>query len=191
MTGLEMSERVDQSLRLKIRAESNNANANNFYNEVVLVTGRIDLSKVPADLTDDQGAYRVNGAYQKIELTGSAAHNFGDMQSNTVALRWHGLASSTNLDSFNKISLGGISGVRAFSSIDGVGDQGAILSCDVTHQFMSNFYGGVLYDVGKVKAHRKNFLPNIDDNNAYSLRGAGLQVGGTCLLYTSPSPRDS
>jgi hemolysin activation/secretion protein len=92
-------------------------------------------------------------------------------------VRWKVQTSSKNLDTYNKISLGGVNGVRAYSSLDGVGDQGAQVSLDVIHQVVPDVYGGLFYDAGTVKNSR-NPLSSSTDTGYYNLQAAGMQVGG-------------
>lgn len=75
------------------------------------------------------------------------------------------------------MSLGGINGIRAYSSIDGVGDQGVQTSFDLIHQIVPDVYGGVFYDVGMIKTNHSPLI-NATDKQAYVLQGAGWQVGG-------------
>lgn len=95
----------------------------------------------------------------------------------TGSIRWRAQAASKNLDTYNQIALGGVNGIRAYTSIDGVGDQGAQMSFDIIHQVVPDVYGGLFYDVGVVK---KSHMPlaSATDTGAYFLRGIGWQIGG-------------
>jgi hemolysin activation/secretion protein len=80
------------------------------------------------------------------------------------------------LDSYNQISLGGVNGIRAYTSSDGVGDEGAQVSLEFTHSFKPSLYVGVLYDVGRVTQNIKAVSGS--KPNPYTLSGAGFQMGG-------------
>jgi hemolysin activation/secretion protein len=180
VSGVQSAHRVDQQLRLKIRAESSKGWVDNFTNEFVLTAGNINLARDAADQANDAaigtGAH-VAGSYKKIEMNGGLVHALDKVGVFTGTLRWKVQAASKNLDGYNKISLGGVNGVRAYTSIDGVGDQGAQLSIDVVHQVVPDVYGGLFYDAGTVKSSR-NPLIGAADANYYNLQAAGMQVGG-------------
>jgi hemolysin activation/secretion protein len=67
--------------------------------------------------------------------------------------------------------------MRAYTSLDGVGDQGAQMSFDITHQVVPDVYGSLFYDWGIVKNSR-NPLPTATDTGYYTLQGVGWEVGG-------------
>jgi hemolysin activation/secretion protein len=180
VSGVQSAHRVDEQLRLKIRAESSKGWVDNFTNEFVLTAGNINLARDAADQANDAaigtGAH-VTGSYKKIEMNGGLVHALDKVGVFTGTLRWKVQAASKNLDGYNKISLGGVNGVRAYTSIDGVGDQGAQLSIDVVHQVVPDVYGGLFYDAGTVKSSR-NPLIGSADASYYNLQAAGMQVGG-------------
>jgi hemolysin activation/secretion protein len=173
------SDRVDQQIRMKLRAESANGWVDSFNNEFLLTSGRVNLDRNASDLANDSTTgLNVAGRYQKIEINGALSHALDERKNLTGSIRWRAQAASKNLDGYNRISLGGINGIRAYTSTDGVGDQGAQLSFDLIHQVVPDVWGGLLYDAGVVK---NNHLPapNATDTGAYLLRGAGVQFGGT------------
>jgi hemolysin activation/secretion protein len=169
--------RVDQQFRLKVRTEALKGWVDNFNNEWVLTAGYIDLDRFANDKAFDASTLKVAGTYQKLEMNGSLSKILDKDGVYTGSIRWRAQAATKNLDSYNKISLGGMNGMRSYSSIDGVGDQGAILSFDVIHQVLPDVWGGFFYDIGAVKTDRKP-LASATDSNAYLLQGAGLQFGG-------------
>jgi hemolysin activation/secretion protein len=182
-TGATMTaDRVDQQLRLKLRAESSKGWVDNFNNEFVLTTGNINLDRFADDKTDDALKLKVAGSYQKLEMNGGLSHVLDKSGIYTGSVRWRAQAASKNLDTYNKFSLGGVNGIRAYSSIDGVGDQGAQMSFDIIHQVVPDVYGGLFYDVGMVK-NSHSPLSTATDTKAYVLRGIGWQVGGKISAF--------
>lgn len=173
------SDRVDNQLRFKIRAESANGWVDNFSNEVVLSIGTMDLGRLMSDKEADAAATGLNiaGTYKKIEMTGSLSHSLDIKNIYTGYIRWRAQAAANNLDGYNRISLGGINGIRAFSPLEGVGDQGAQISFDITHQIVPDVWGGLFYDVGIVKNNHSPLI-GAKDAGYYNLQGAGWQVGG-------------
>lgn len=182
-SGIITSDRVDQQIRLKLRAESTNGWVDNFNNEFLLTIGRVNLDRLDADKSEDSASgLNVAGIYRKVEMTGMLSKTLDRERIYTGSIRWKAQAAAKNLDGYNRLSLGGINGIRAYSSIDGVGDQGAQLSFDIIHQVVPDVYGGLFYDVGVVK---NNHTPvsNATDTHAYLLQGAGWQVGGRIKQY--------
>ena len=179
-TGNESANRVDHQLRLKLRAESSKGWVDNFSNEVTFFTGQMNLDRNAEDKLADtlaQGGHGVAGSYQKIEMNGGLSHVLDKERIYTGSIRWRAQAAAKNLDTYNRFSLGGINGIRAFTSLDGVGDQGAQMSFDITHQVVPDVYGSLFYDIGMVKNYHKP-LSTDKDTGYYTLQGVGWQVGG-------------
>lgn len=175
--GVLTSDRIDEQLRLKTKIESSHRWIDHFTNEVTVTVGRIDLSRLNSDKLDDGSGLRVAGDYQKIEITGGLSQTLDRERIYTGSIRWKAQAASKNLDSYNRMSLGGINGIRAYSTLDGVGDQGVQMSFDVIHQIVPDVYGGLFYDVGVIKNNHSP-LSTATDTHSYLLQGTGWQVGG-------------
>ena len=176
VASIENANRVDQQLRAKLHAESANGWVDNFSNDVVLITGVMDLNRFAEDKTTDATSLNVHGEYQKLEISGGLSQALGKSKLLTGSVRWKAQVASKNLDTYNRISLGGVTGIRALSSVDGVGDQGAQLSLDLVHQTTPELYTGLFYDVGTVKNNRVAL--STGDTDWYTLQGAGFLLGG-------------
>ncbi len=176
-SSIESANRTDQQVRFKLRAESNKGWVDSFSNEVTLVTGSMSLDRNETDKLDDTTGLKVAGSYQKLEMNGGLSHALSSDGVYTGSVRWKAQAASKNLDTYNRISLGGVNGIRAFTSLDGVGDQGAQMSFDIIHQVVPDVYGGLFYDIGMVRNNR-NPLIGASDTGYYTLQGVGWQVGG-------------
>jgi hemolysin activation/secretion protein len=149
----------------------------NFNNEVSLVAGTMNLDRNATDKTDDATGLKIAGSYQKLEMNGGLSHALGNDGVYTGSVRWKAQAAAKNLDTYNRISLGGVNGIRAYTSLDGVGDQGAQMSFDIIHQVVPDVYGGLFYDIGMVRNSRYP-LAAATDTGFYTLHGVGWQVGG-------------
>jgi hemolysin activation/secretion protein len=176
-SGVENTNRIDHQLRLKVRAESSKGWVDNFNNEVSLVAGTMNLDRNATDKTDDATGLKIAGSYQKLEMNGGLSHALGNDGVYTGSVRWKAQAAAKNLDTYNRISLGGVNGIRAYTSLDGVGDQGAQMSFDIIHQVVPDVYGGLFYDIGMVRNSRYP-LAAAKDTGFYTLQGVGWQVGG-------------
>lgn len=176
--GVQKSLHKDDQLRLRLRAESQKDWVDSFRNEITLYAGVSDLGENLEDQQTDRDTYQTEGRYQVLEVRGGLNHVLDKDKLYTGSIRWVGQVATRNLEGYNNMSVGGILGVRALSTIDGVGDQGLVTQFDLTRQFSPSFYAGLLYDVGVVKAHKFNLVPSIPDNTSYTLQGAGWQLGG-------------
>ena len=173
-SGVPTANRIDQQLRFKLRSESAKDWVDNVYNEFTLIAGNINLDRNNPDMVDDSNNHRVAGNYLKLEANGGLSQSLDKDRYVTGSMRWRGQTSSKNLDTYNKMSMGGVNGIRTLTSLDGVGDQGAQLSFDIIHQAIPTAWGGLFYDIGIVKTNK--FEAN---NPGYvTLEGAGWQVGG-------------
>mgnify|MGYP000266952039 FL=1 len=174
---LESANRTDQQVRFKLRAESSKGWVDSFSNEVTLAAGSMSLNRNEQDKLSDDTGLKVAGSYQKLEMNGGLSHALSNDGVYTGTIRWRAQTASKNLDTYNRISLGGVNGIRAYTSLDGVGDQGAQMSFDIIHQVVPDVYGGFFYDIGTVRKNR-NPLVGETDTGYYTLQGLGLQVGG-------------
>jgi hemolysin activation/secretion protein len=124
----------------------------------------------------DRDARDVKDTYQILETNGELRQNLSEDKRWVGKVSWRAQKAFQNVDSYNQISLGGVNGIRAYTTSDGVGDEGVQVSFDLTHQFSNAMYAGVLYDVGVV---RQNIKAVSGVKPApYSLSGAGVQLGG-------------
>lgn len=173
-SGVATANRIDHQLRVKLRGESSKHWVDNFYNEFTLISGNINLDRNNPDMVDDSNNRRVAGNYQKLEANGGLSQALDKDRYVTGSMRWRAQTATKNLDTYNKISMGGVNGIRSLTSLDGAGDQGAQLSFDIIHQAIPTAWGGLFYDIGVVKSNK--FEAN---NPGYvTLEGAGWQVGG-------------
>lgn len=143
--------------------------------------GDLDLSKVASSLTSDQGAggAKTNGSFEKSTL------QFLRIQRVTEKLNLQLLAnaqfSNKNLDSSEKLSLGGATGVRAYPSGEASGDEGRKISLDVKYNLKSDTRFGdiiasVFYDYGKIRQYKDTLDISMTTPNEYSLEGWGVAL---------------
>ena len=172
LSSVESQDRVDKQLRFKLRSESSKGVVDSYTNEFIFTAGYLALDGNLEDNTK-----RIAGGYQKLEMNGGLSHALDNSRLYTGSVRWRAQTAANNLDTYNQISLGGVNGIRALTTLDGVGDTGAQLSFDLTHQYTANLYSGVFYDMGVVKPLHTD-IPGNGNNDAYMLHGAGVQFGG-------------
>ena len=149
---------------------------------LTLTGGNLDLSGSATALTQDSTTARSNGAYSHANLSLNRTQY---MPANfSVALLGSYQMAFDNLDSSEKLSLGGPNGVRAFPSGEANGDSGYTLSGELRYDIalsakhtlqLSGFF-----DYGSVTLH-KNSWPGWQGTNStlpsdYSLSGAGIGI---------------
>lgn len=87
-------------------------------------------------------------------------------------VRLRGQWASRNLDSQNRFSLGGASGVRAYTTMDGFGDDAVLLTLEANKRLGRGLTVGGFYDGGVVRPSKSGLIDN------YSLQAVGAQVSG-------------
>ena len=143
--------------------------------------GDLDLSKVASSLTSDQGAggAKTNGSFEKSTL------QFLRIQRVTEKLNLQLLAnaqfSNKNLDSSEKLSLGGATGVRAYPSGEASGDEGRKISLDAKYNLKSgtrfgDIIASIFYDYGKIRQYKDTLDISMTTPNEYSLEGWGVAL---------------
>jgi len=138
--------------------------------------GDLDLSKVASSLSSDQSGARTNGSFEKTVLDISRIQKMTDK----INLHFFGTTqfASKNLDSSEKLSLGGPAGVRAYPVGEATGDEGFRYSVDAKYNVIKPKYfdqvtASVFYDHGQVTQYTD--LTNLSvSNNTYSLEGYGI-----------------
>eukprot|EP01032_Pedospumella_encystans_P012893 gene12893-14879_t len=89
--------------------------------------------------------------YAKIELALRGQKSWNQDGSLFSVLKFRGQMTSARLDSYNQLSLGGIGGVRAYTSVDGTGDDGAVASLELNRRLNNGMLVGGFYDAGLIK----------------------------------------
>jgi hemolysin activation/secretion protein len=86
-------------------------------------------------------------------------------------------ASNVNLDSSEKLYLGGATSVRAYPTGEAGGSMGHTLSLELRQRFDNGFTWTTFYDHGRVQANVDNNLSTAASPSAWYLQGAGLSLG--------------
>jgi hemolysin activation/secretion protein len=144
--------------------------------------GKLDLSNLSTSLTDDQSAsgYKTSGSFNKQNIQLYRIQQLPEK----FTLNFSGDAqfASKNLDTSEKMSLGGPTGIRAYPIGEASGDEGYKYSLDLKYG-LGNFpiFGeitpSIFYDYGRIKQFKNTSVSNTPvANNEYSLSGYGLGV---------------
>ena len=167
--GTELTNITDDQVRLKFSADNEKAAKDNIQHY---------------ELTLLDGSDSSNGRYSVVQMGATFQKSLNDKGLSLYSrMKAQGLPSR-NLDGYNRISLGGVNGLRAFTTLDGIGDLGAQGSVEVRQQYLVNHYVGVFYDAGLVKQNRNPVVGQYDSD--YALQDVGLSLGGSVngLNYT-------
>ena len=140
-----------------------------------LAAGRVDLAGNAANATADQNGARTGGSYTKLGYSLSRLQRASDEA--TLWASFNGQRAGKNLDSSEKLSLGGPSGVRAYPVIEGIGDDGFVGTLEARYSVLPELQLTALYDFGSVRQSHDTSYTGAPLANKVTLRGAGLGMG--------------
>ncbi|BBB92046.1 MAG TPA: ShlB/FhaC/HecB family hemolysin secretion/activation protein [Methylomusa anaerophila] len=145
--------------------------------------GNLDIMSADAKTNDDITA-QTSGRFEKTTLNIIRLQRIADRVSLYSCLT--GQLAGKNLESSEKIILGGANGVRAYPQGEASGDEGYLATCELRYllplpQDKTGIFQLIgFYDTGKVTLN-KNLWPGYSGVNSRTLAGAG--VG---LQYVKP-----
>ncbi len=140
--------------------------------------GTLDLSTISDVKALDSVSANTSGSYQKLNLSLSRIQQlFGSTTRLVVSMT--GQLASKNLDPSEKFILGGPSGVRAYSTSEGSGDDGLLMTAELRHSFSSAVQLFMFYDFGTVRQYVDTWpgwSTDASKSNIYSLDGIGMGI---------------
>ena len=163
----ELGRAHDQQLRLKFSLDNERLSATPV---------RLDLGVVLGEYTHSANPLVPEGGFVRVDVNARKQWFLSADETWSGSARLRGQWASRNLDSQNRFSLGGASGVRAYTTVDGFGDDAALLSLEVNKRLMRGLAVGGFYDGGVVRP-AKTVSPGVFDRH-YSLQAVGMQVSG-------------
>jgi hemolysin activation/secretion protein len=125
----------------------------------------------PDALVIDQAGPGANGSYRKFELSATRLQALASQTSLFASLdtQWAG----KNLDSSEKLSLGGMNGVRAYPQGEAVGDDGWLANLELRQDLTAGLQGALFYDHGHVDHNHNAFASG---SNEQTLKGYGASI---------------
>ena len=145
-----------------------------------LSVGNLDIVR-PAERTIDAAAGRIDGGFGKVEFSAARLQQLGDALSLNASVR--GQIAFGNLDTSEKMELGGAYGVRAYPEGEAFGDQGVIATAEARlglgrwMRFLPGDLQAVAFvDAGVVEFTRDPFLAG---DNRGSRSGVGASLSAT------------
>lgn len=134
--------------------------------------GRLGLDS--ATLAVDAAGAKTNGHYSVFRIDVSRQQRLTG--SWTLDAKLNTQFASKNLDSSEKMVLGGANGVRAYPAGEGSGDEGWLTNFELAYAMSANLSPSVFYDHGVTKSNKNVFLPGGNDRR---LAGYGLGLRGS------------
>ena len=133
--------------------------------------GRVNLDGSLSQITDGTGA-KTEGTFGKLRMTASIQQAINEATSFFTSFTFQ--RASRNLDSSEKMQLGGATGIRAYPTGEGSGSEGEVLSFELRQALSESVNISAFYDWGQIhQQHDPNF-PGGPINNSYILKGVGL-----------------
>ena len=141
---------------------------------LTFMEGHLDLNDSPNE-TADAMTTDTGGSFQKFSLSLSRTQTVTDRFSLYGSVS--GQLSNKNLDSSQKLYLGGASGVRAYPADEAGGSEGVLANFEARERLPAGFNLVGFFDWGSVRVNKDNNFVGAASPNTVSLKGAGLSVG--------------
>ena len=138
--------------------------------------GNINLDGSLSQQTD-KNTVKTEGEFNKLRLNGTWQQAITTSTSTFVS--YTGQLSDKNLDSSEKMQLGGMNGVRAYPTGEGSGSDGQMVQFELRHQLESGINMAAFYDWGQVYLQHNPDYPGGPANNRNIYKGIGASVGYT------------
>ena len=139
---------------------------------VNLTAGQLDLSANATNQTADRTGAKTEGSYSKLGYNLARLQRLSDKT--TLWASFSGQSAGKNLDSSEKFSIGGPSGVRAYPLSEGTGDSGWLATLEVRHNLKPELQISAFYDHGQIKQSFDASYTGAPVVNDASLKGMGV-----------------
>ena len=165
---------------IDLAVESNFVDTFLFYGAITELSatytkGEVNLSGSPNEASDKIGA-NTQGDFNKIRFNLNRTQYLNSDYA--LRLKYAYQWADQNLDSSEKLYLGGPNGVRAYPVNEGAGAQGFLANLELTRNFQNNLQGKMFYDMGSIKQYIDNSSVNTDPNSL-TLKGFGVGIDWT------------
>lgn len=137
-----------------------------------LTFGKLDLSANATNQTTDRNGPRTEGGYHKIGANLARLQRVNDKA--TLWASFTGQYAGKNLDSSEKLSLGGPSGVRAYPVMEGTGDNGWLATIEGRYNLLPELQVNAFYDHGHIRRDHDGGYTGAQTPASGSLKGYGL-----------------
>lgn len=138
--------------------------------------GNINLDGSLSQATDAT-TVRTEGVFHKVRVNGSWQQALTTQTSAFIS--YTGQLSDKNLDSSEKMQLGGMNGVRAYPTGEGSGSDAQLIQLELRHSLESGINLTGFYDWGQVWLQHDPDYPGGPQNNRNTYKGFGASIGYT------------
>jgi hemolysin activation/secretion protein len=125
----------------------------------------------------DATTVKTEGVFNKIRLNGSWQQPITTKTSGFVS--YTAQLTDKNLDSSEKMQLGGMNGVRAYPTGEGSGSDAQLIQLELRHQLESGISMAAFYDWGQVWLAHDPSYPGGPQKNLNVYKGFGASIGYT------------
>ena len=125
----------------------------------------------------DATTVRTEGIFNKIRLNGTWQQPITTQTAAFVS--YTGQLSDKNLDSSEKMQLGGMNGVRAYPTGEGSGSDAQLIQLELRHQLDNGINMATFYDWGQVWLQHDPSYPGGPQHNLNTYKGFGASIGYT------------
>lgn len=140
---------------------------------VTLSSGKVDLGGSPNSATD-ASSLKTAGSFQVLRY--NIRRQQAIVPNLTLVAGLTGQFASRNLDSSEKIYLGGASDVRAYPASEAGGSDGNIVNFELRYALPNGFSVSSLYDWGRIRVNHDNNVVGAATRNDQVMKGTGLAV---------------
>ena len=134
-------------------------------------SGKVNLLG-DANSSADAATAQTAGRYTKSTLTLSRLQTVANDMTLNVTSNMQ--VASQNLDSSEKLYLGGAGGIKAYPTGEGGGSEGRTLSVELQKRLDAQWTLAGFYDYGRIKVLRNNLIAK--EHNQYELQGFGASM---------------
>ena len=174
--GIETSDKKVISLTAGSRGSWLAASSKAAYSyDMSFTLGDVDLSGNSSDKSSDALTAKKHGAFFKINGQMTRQQRLSDDVIFTMMVK--GQYGFNNLDSSQKMSLGGARGIRAYPTGEAAGDTALLYRVELKRQFEPSLSGQAFFDGGWVKLNHdtwSGWQSGVDSPNTYSINGVGI-----------------
>ena len=138
--------------------------------------GDLDLTGSLSQQTD-KNTTKTEGVFNKLRLNGTWQQAISTKT--TAFVSYTAQLADKNLDSSEKMQLGGMSGVRAYPTGEGSGSEGQMIQLELRQQLENGINMAAFYDWGQVWLQHDPNYPGGPKDNVHIYKGFGASVGYT------------
>jgi hemolysin activation/secretion protein len=143
---------------------------------VLVSHGDLNLAGSLNQQTDMSGP-KTAGSFNKVRVNGTWQEALTTQTSAFIS--YTGQLTDKNLDSSEKMQLGGMNGVRAYPTGEGSGSDAQLIQLELRHKLDNGLLMTGFYDWGQVWLQHNPDFPGGPLNNRNTYRGFGVSVGYT------------